>query len=65
MNGDPEIMPEPPDYPIPQPEPPEPGPPDYPVPKPGDLPDYPVPKPDEPPPNPDEPWLSKAPQAAS
>jgi hypothetical protein len=57
MNGDPEKTPAPPDYPVPEPEPPGPNPPDFPVPKPGDLPDYPVPEPEEPLPKPDEPWL--------
>ena len=55
MNGDPETTPTPPDYPVPEPEPPGPYPPDFPVPKPGDLPDYPVPEPEEPLPKPDEP----------
>jgi hypothetical protein len=63
MNGDPEITPPEPDYPVPQTEPPAPLPPDYPVPKPGDLPDYPVPEPEEPPPGPDEPWLQIFPSA--
>ena|SRR5262245_42326282 len=58
MNGEPEIIPAPPDYPVPQPEPPVPTPPDYPVPRPGELPDYPVPEPEEPLPKPDEPWFS-------
>src|SRR5262249_20399596 len=35
MNGEPEIIPAPPDSPVPQPEPPVPTPPDYPVPRPG------------------------------
>src|SRR5262249_10127512 len=47
MNGEPEIIPAPPDYPVPQPEPPVPTPPDYPV-----------PEPEEPLPKPDEPWFS-------
>jgi hypothetical protein len=59
MNGDPEITPPEPDFPVPQPAPPVPTPPDFPVPKPGDLPDYPVPEPEEPPPGPDEPWLKQ------
>ena len=59
MNGDPEITPPEPDYPVPKPEPPVPTPPDYPVPRPGDLPDYPVPEPEKPPPGPDEPWFRK------
>ena len=62
MNGDPEIIPAPPDYPVPEPEPPEPSPPDFPVPKPGDLPDYPVPEPEEPLPEPDEPWFTTRPR---
>lgn len=58
MNGEPEKIPAPPDYPVPEPEPPGPNPPDFPVPKPGELPDYPVPEPEEPLPKPDEPWLA-------
>jgi hypothetical protein len=61
MNGDPETIPTPPDYPVPTPEPPGPTPPDFPVPKPGDLPDYPVPEPEEPQTNPNQPWLTTRP----